>query len=76
MQSERTTDGILLNIVKRDTMIFQHCGVTELVESSYAEASVETLDAISGSECAEDSNDVSSVDHADFVTSQPSLADY
>jgi TAG lipase / steryl ester hydrolase / phospholipase A2 / LPA acyltransferase len=76
LQPERTTDGILLNIVRRDVMLSQHNGTTEPAETS-VEAYVETrtCDAISGSDCADDNNVVvgssnPSVDHADFVTSQ------
>ncbi|GJN22910.1 hypothetical protein PR202_gb10518 [Eleusine coracana subsp. coracana] len=80
LQPERTTDGILLNIVRRDAMLSQHNDMTDLAESTSAEACVETCDAISGSDCAEDDNDVAGssnppVDRADFVTSQPSSVD-
>jgi TAG lipase / steryl ester hydrolase / phospholipase A2 / LPA acyltransferase len=69
---ERTTDGILLNIVRRDAMLSEHNGTTEPAKTS-AEAYVETetCDAISGSDCAGDNNVVvgssnPSVDHADL----------
>jgi TAG lipase / steryl ester hydrolase / phospholipase A2 / LPA acyltransferase len=80
LQPERTTDGILLNIMKRDAVLSQHNSVTEPGESSSAEAFVETCDAISGSDCAEENNDVAgssnpSVDHSDFVTSRGSSVD-
>ncbi|TVU44448.1 hypothetical protein EJB05_03891 [Eragrostis curvula] len=80
LQPERTTDGILLNIVKRDVMLSQHNSVMELVESSSAEVYTETCDAISGSDCAEDNNDVAgssnpSVDDAAVAASHGSSVD-
>uniref|UniRef100_A0A0A9DNU4 Uncharacterized protein n=1 Tax=Arundo donax TaxID=35708 RepID=A0A0A9DNU4_ARUDO len=71
MQPERTTHGILLNIVKRDALLAQHNSVTELAESSSAEAYMEICDAISGSDCAEDNKDAAdssnpSIDRADL----------
>lgn len=71
LQPERTTDGILLNIVKRDAMLSPHNGVTKLAEGSSAEEYVETCDATSGSDCAEDQA-ILAIDHSAFVTTQPS----
>ncbi|KAL6893842.1 hypothetical protein ACP4OV_007940 [Aristida adscensionis] len=71
LQPERTTNGILLNIVKRDAMVARHESASELGESSYAEAYVETCDAVSGSDCTEDNKNAaeSSDLHAHLVTS-------
>ncbi|CAL4919708.1 unnamed protein product [Urochloa decumbens] len=75
LQPESTTNGILLNIVKRDVVHAHHDNVTEL-----AEAYVEPCDAISGSDSAEDDKEAAdssnpSLDNADFVTSHQSSAD-
>lgn len=75
LQPESTTNGILLNIVKRDALQAQNDSVTELAESSCAEAYVATCDAISGSDCAEDNKDAAdssnhSLDNDDFVVSR------
>ncbi|CAL4927990.1 unnamed protein product [Urochloa decumbens] len=75
LQPESTTNGILLNIVKRDVVHAHHDSVTEL-----AEAYVEPCDAISGSDSAEDDKEAAdssnpSLDNADFVTSHQSSAD-
>nr|CAB3497735.1 unnamed protein product [Digitaria exilis] len=82
LQPESTTDGILLNIVKRDALHSHHNNVTELAETSLAEACVEVepCDAISVSDSAEDNKDAAdpsnpSLDIADVVTSQRSSAD-
>ncbi|CAN6297315.1 unnamed protein product [Urochloa humidicola] len=81
LQPESTINGILLNIVKRDAVHAHHDNVTELAESSFAEAYVEPCDAISGSDSAEDNKDAAdssnpSPDNADFATSHQSSADY
>ncbi|CAD6215132.1 unnamed protein product [Miscanthus lutarioriparius] len=80
LQPESTTNGILLNIVKRDALQAQNDSVTELAESSCAEAYVTTCDAISGSDCAEDNKDAPdssnhSLDNDDFVVSRQPSAD-
>ncbi|OEL16899.1 Triacylglycerol lipase SDP1 [Dichanthelium oligosanthes] len=74
LQPESSTNGILLNIVKRDDLHVHHNNVTELGESTSAEAYVETFGVISGSDAAEDNKDAadssnSSLDNADFATS-------
>ncbi|KAF8708545.1 hypothetical protein HU200_029915 [Digitaria exilis] len=81
LQPESTTDGILLNIVKRDALHSHHNNATELAETSLAEACVEVepCDAISVCDSAEDNKDAAdssnpSLDIADFVTSQRSSA--
>ncbi|CAL4936654.1 unnamed protein product [Urochloa decumbens] len=80
LQPESTTNGILLNIVKRDAVHAHHDSVIELAESSLAEAYVEPCDAISGSDSAEDNKEAAdssnpSLDNADFVTPHQSSAD-
>ncbi|CAN6280852.1 unnamed protein product [Urochloa humidicola] len=79
LQPESTTNGILLNIMKRDAVHAHHDNVTELAESSFAEAYVEPCDAISGSDSAEDKDAADSSnpppDNADFATSHQSSAD-
>ncbi|CAN6308785.1 unnamed protein product [Urochloa humidicola] len=80
LQPESTTNGILLNIVKRDAVHAYHDNVTELAESSFAEAYVEPCDAISGPDSAEDNKDAADSsnplpDNADFATSHHSSAD-
>jgi TAG lipase/steryl ester hydrolase/phospholipase A2/LPA acyltransferase len=80
LQPESTTNSILLNIVKGDALHAHHNNVTELAESSLAEAYVEPCDTISGSESAEDNKDAvdssnPSLDNADLVTSHQSSVD-
>lgn len=81
LQPGSTTNGILLNIVKRDALQAQNDSVTELAESSCAETYAETCDTISGSDCAKDNKDAAdssnhSPDTDDFVVShQPSADD-
>ncbi|RLN19750.1 triacylglycerol lipase SDP1-like isoform X1 [Panicum miliaceum] len=80
LQPESTTNSILLNIVKGDALHAHHNNVTELAESSLAEAYVEPCDTISGSESAEDNKDAAdssnpSLDNADLVTSHQSSVD-
>ncbi|RLN39038.1 triacylglycerol lipase SDP1-like isoform X1 [Panicum miliaceum] len=80
LQPESTTNSILLNIVKGDALHAHHNNVTELAESSLAEAYVEPCDTISGSESAKDNKDAAdssnpSLDNADLVTSRQSSVD-
>ncbi|WVZ60997.1 hypothetical protein U9M48_010938 [Paspalum notatum var. saurae] len=81
LQTESTSNGILLNIVKKDALHSPHHNtVTEFAESSLAQAYVETCDTISGSDSAEDNKGAAgmnnpSVSFADFVISHPPSAD-
>lgn len=85
LQSERTTNGILLNVVKREVLLAQHSSEAEVAKSSLTESyadtmHLETCDAISASDCTEDNKDAAdsndpSVAHTEFVTSHQSSVD-
>ncbi|XP_052147850.1 triacylglycerol lipase SDP1-like [Oryza glaberrima] len=79
LQPERSTNGILINVVKRKSVFGEHESEAE-TESYVDTTNLDTCDAISASDCpgdnkdAADSNDLSAA-HTDSVTSQHSSAD-